>query len=61
MIICVCEGVSDRKVREAAQRGISDLEGLKQDCRAGGDCGRCRAALRKMLRNHRSTEAEREA
>ncbi len=50
MIICLCEGVTDRDVRDAARRGAANLDDLVQTCRAGGDCGQCRADLRRLLR-----------
>lgn len=53
MIVCVCEGVSDRDVRAAANRGAQTLDAIKRDCRAGGDCGMCRPDLRKLLREAR--------
>ena len=53
MIICVCERVSDRRVREEAQRGVTDLRTLAQTCGAGSDCGMCRAHLRRMLKEQR--------
>lgn len=55
MIICICEGVTDRDVHEAARRGAVNLAALKRSCGAGGDCGQCRPELRRMLREHRST------
>ncbi|MEZ4435836.1 MAG: (2Fe-2S)-binding protein [bacterium] len=55
MIVCICEGVSDRDVRDAARRGADSLATLQQQCGAGGDCGQCRPELRRMLRQHRST------
>lgn len=55
MIVCICEGVTDRDVRDAARRGAVTLATLQQQCGAGGDCGQCRAELRRMLRQHRST------
>ncbi len=54
MIVCVCEGITDREVRERAQRGCASLDQLKQHCRAGGDCGSCRADLRRLLRESRA-------
>jgi len=50
MIVCVCEGVSDREIRAAIQRGADSLDSLGQSCRAGTDCGRCRQHLKGMLR-----------
>ena len=59
MIVCVCEGVSDREIRAAIQRGADSLAGLGQACRAGGDCGKCRHQLLEMLRQHGASRAER--
>ncbi|PKN59042.1 MAG: (2Fe-2S)-binding protein [Deltaproteobacteria bacterium HGW-Deltaproteobacteria-14] len=50
MIVCVCEGVSEREVRAAIQRGADNLQALGQACRAGTGCGRCRQHLVGMLR-----------
>ncbi|MCA9517904.1 MAG: (2Fe-2S)-binding protein [Myxococcales bacterium] len=49
MIVCVCEGVSDRVVRAHIQRGSDSVEALGQSCRAGTDCGRCRDMLRTLV------------
>lgn len=55
MIVCICEGVTDRDVRDAARRGVVKLSVLTRSCGAGGDCGQCRPELARMLREHRST------
>ncbi|MCA9538930.1 MAG: (2Fe-2S)-binding protein [Phycisphaeraceae bacterium] len=47
--------MSDRDVRDAARRGVLDLATLRRSCGAGGDCGRCRAELRRLLREVRAT------
>lgn len=49
MIVCVCEGVSDRTVRAHIQRGADSVAALGQCCRAGIDCGRCRDMLRTLV------------
>lgn len=49
MIVCLCEGVSDRDVRSSIQRGSDSVAALGQSCRAGLDCGRCRPTLRDLL------------
>jgi bacterioferritin-associated ferredoxin len=54
VIICICEGVTDREVRERVRRGAVSLDALQQRCGAGGDCGSCRADLRRILRETRS-------
>jgi bacterioferritin-associated ferredoxin len=49
MIVCVCEGLSERNIRSAIQSGARSVGELGRRCGAGLDCGRCRAMLRGML------------
>jgi len=49
MIVCVCEGVSDREIRASIQQGASSVSELGHRCKVGLDCGRCRDMLRGML------------
>jgi bacterioferritin-associated ferredoxin len=49
MIVCVCEGVSDRTVKASIQSGAKSVHELGRKCGVGLDCGRCRAMLRGML------------
>lgn len=54
MIVCICEGLTDRDIRDEARKGAASLNALRQSCGAGGDCGQCRAELRRILRDVRS-------
>ena len=58
MIICLCHGVSDRQVREEARHGANSLDAIERCCGAGGDCGHCRADVRKILREARTARRE---
>lgn len=49
MIVCICEGVSDRQIRASIQSGAKSVQEVGRRCGAGLDCGRCRAMLRGML------------
>jgi len=53
MIVCVCEGVSDREITANIQAGASSLNELGRRCQAGLDCGRCREMIRGMLGERR--------
>ena len=53
MIVCVCEGVSDREIAANIQAGASSLSELGRRCQAGLDCGRCREMIRGMLGERR--------
>ena len=41
MYVCVCQAVTDRQIREAAQGGARTLKDLRRDLGVTRDCGRC--------------------
>lgn len=49
MIVCLCEGVSDKEVRMAIAEGASTLKAIGSVCGAGTGCRLCRPYLRQML------------
>jgi bacterioferritin-associated ferredoxin len=49
MIVCICEGISDREIRGAIGAGCQSINAIAQRCGAGTDCGQCRGSLREML------------
>ncbi|HWP66396.1 MAG TPA: (2Fe-2S)-binding protein [Candidatus Limnocylindria bacterium] len=49
MILCLCQGVSEREVAEAVARGASTLSEVRRACGAGGDCGACVAHIRAQI------------
>ena len=51
MIVCICNGISDREVRAAAEAGAQTLSDLASRCNAGTDCGSCRLALTDIVRD----------
>jgi bacterioferritin-associated ferredoxin len=48
-MVCLCEGVSERKVRKAIDRGASSVDLVTAACRAGGRCGGCHPTIEAML------------
>ena len=44
-LICLCEGVSERKVARAVDHGATTLEAVGEACGAGTGCGTCRQAI----------------
>ena len=40
MYVCVCQAVTDRQIREAAQGGARTLKDLRRDLGVTRDCGR---------------------
>lgn len=49
MYVCVCHGVTDRTIREAAQRGVDNLDALACETGAGTCCGSCRELAIRIL------------
>jgi len=41
MYVCLCHGVTDREIREAADNGISSMRQLGKELGVGTQCGRC--------------------
>ncbi len=53
MYVCLCLGISDKKIKELAQQGAGVCE-IQKSCKIGTSCGVCVAELRKLLRNANS-------
>ncbi len=51
MLVCICKGVSDRRIHEEIRRGNATLGAIQSGCQAGTDCGACVSKIRKMLVN----------
>jgi bacterioferritin-associated ferredoxin len=49
MMICHCNGISDRTVRNAVLHGAADLDQVARACGAGRDCGGCAEAIEEVL------------
>ncbi len=56
MIVCLCEGVTDRTVRELARQGASSLYEVGLACSAGVCCGACRETLVQILHSEKRIE-----
>lgn len=49
MIICHCEIVSDRCVRDAVANGAVSVDDVARACAAGTQCGGCRPSIAGLL------------
>lgn len=49
MWICLCKGVSDRKIRQVIRAGARTMEDIARATAAGTDCGKCLVAIRELL------------
>ena len=52
MIVCLCRGVSDGKVRLAVREGASTLKEVAARCAAGRGCGACHEQIHELIQAH---------
>ena len=48
MYVCVCQAVTDRQIREAAEGGARTLKDLRRDLGVTRDCGHCASCARRV-------------
>ena len=49
MLVCVCKGVSDRRIRALVKNGARHWRDVVSQCSAGSDCGTCLAQVRDLV------------
>lgn len=54
MVVCLCQGVSEKRVRLAIQKGAATRRQVTHACGAGGACGSCHRTIAEMIREHAS-------
>jgi bacterioferritin-associated ferredoxin len=58
MYVCVCQAVTDRQIREAAEGGARTLKDLRRDLGVTRDCGRCASCARQCLHEANAAQAK---
>lgn len=51
MIVCVCNNVSDRKIRQAVDDGANSMVDLRNQLSVGTCCGKCHSCAKRVLRD----------
>lgn len=49
MIVCLCKGITDRAVRQAARAGATSVGEVAAACAAATDCGGCQSVIDEIL------------
>ncbi len=49
MYVCICNGITDTTIREAAARGVDSLEELTMRTGCASGCGSCADVAREIL------------
>jgi bacterioferritin-associated ferredoxin len=60
MLVCQCNGVTDRTVRRAVRKGARTTEDVGYACGAGACCGGCIPLIEKLIR-HEASRSEPQA
>jgi bacterioferritin-associated ferredoxin len=49
MYVCICNAVTDRQIRQAAELGATSLDALACSLGVGAGCGCCRDSAQRLL------------
>lgn len=52
MIVCVCNNISDREIRQAVDLGLSSMDELRRDLGVSTCCGKCASYAEQVLNTH---------
>jgi bacterioferritin-associated ferredoxin len=58
MYLCVCKAVTEQEIRQCAQLGACSLNDLREGLGVASNCGKCKAAAVKILREERGSGAK---
>jgi bacterioferritin-associated ferredoxin len=61
MIVCHCQGVSDREIRRAVHDGALGCGAVARACGAMRDCGGCLRLVEEIIDQERAPDATSEA
>jgi bacterioferritin-associated ferredoxin len=52
MIVCVCNNISDREIRQAVEMGLTSMADLYKELGVGTCCGKCVSYAREVMNEH---------
>ena len=50
MYVCICNAITDKQIRQAAERGVRDVWTLQNQLGVASNCGSCVEAASDILR-----------
>ncbi|MCH2185946.1 (2Fe-2S)-binding protein [Myxococcota bacterium] len=59
MMVCHCNGVSDRAIRQAVRNGASTRSEVARACGAGSRCGGCLRTVSELIRHEGAHPSDR--
>jgi bacterioferritin-associated ferredoxin len=52
MYICICNGVTEREIRQAVEQGSSSLPQVSRDLGVASCCGKCKKEACRVITEH---------
>ena len=49
MYVCICNGVTDRDIQDAASRGARTVKDLRRELGVASECGKCASCAHEVL------------
>ena len=53
MYVCICNAITDKQIRQAAESGVHDLWQLQKKLGVASNCGSCKEQASEILRDSR--------
>jgi len=53
MIVCICNNISDRQIRQAVNSGMNSMSELRNELGVGTCCGKCHTCAKQVLQECR--------
>ena len=53
MYVCICNAITDKQIRAAAEAGATDLWGLQAELGVATNCGSCKDVAAEILAEYR--------
>ena len=57
MYVCICNAITDKQVRKAAEAGVTDLRALQAKLGVAAGCGSCKETASEILAEYRNRPA----
>jgi bacterioferritin-associated ferredoxin len=58
MFVCICQAVTEERVRAAIESGAETVSAVTSACCAGDDCGACHGVIEEMIEEHQERRDE---
>ncbi len=58
MYVCICNAITDKQIRQAADAGVRDLWQLQAELGVASNCGSCKEHASEILREKRQEASQ---